>query len=302
MRAIWLTDIFDSALLSSSGKSSPKNSSPIGSALRAMGWDKSDHTTIAYLAHHGEQNLFLAYDVPKAERFSKYPEKLLKKHATKLDTRSLKTKLHIITEESPSLKSGVERVIDFAKKDRADLVALQTHSRTGFKRFLLGSFAETMMLLSPVSLVILNPDSSINPQTKRILFATDLDKSADEGVKKAAQFARHAGASLRLLHIALPSYSAKFKGQDPEVTKYRKHVDRRIQELVDLAETVGVDCDAVIRDDILPKTDLILKEAKASQADVVAVHSKSGPLRRLILGSVARQVVRAAKVPVLVVR
>jgi nucleotide-binding universal stress UspA family protein len=63
-----------------------------------------------------------------------------------------------------------------------------------------------------------------------------------------------------------------------------------------------VDCDAVIRDDILPKTDLILKEAKASQADVVAVHSKSGPLRRLILGSVARQVVRAAKVPVLVVR
>jgi nucleotide-binding universal stress UspA family protein len=296
MRAIWLTDIFDSAALTSS------KSSLLGIALRAMGLSKADHTTIAYLAHHGEQNLYLAYDIPKSERFSKYPEKLLKKHATKLDTRSLRTTLKVITEESPSLKSGVERVLDFAKKDRADLIALQTHSRTGFKRFLLGSFAETMILLSPVSLLILNPDASISTKVKRIIFATDLDKSADQGVARAAQFAKHAGASLRLLHIALPSYSSKFKGQDPEVSKYRKHVDRRIEELVELAETQGVECDAVIRDDILSKTDLILKEAKSSKAEVVAVHSKSGPLRRLILGSVARHLVRAAKVPVLVIR
>ncbi len=297
MRAIWLTDIFDSALLSS-----PKTSSLPGVALRALGWSKADHTTLAYLAHHGEQHLYLAYDIPKNERFSKYPEKLLKKHATKLDTRSLRIKPHLITEESPSLKSGVEKVLAFAKKDRADLIALQTHSRTGFKRLLLGSFAETMMLLSPISLLILNPDANVSRQTKRILFATDLDKSADIGIIKAAQFARHAGATLRLLHIALPSYSTKFKGQDPEVSKYRKHVDRRIQELVDLAESKGVECDAVIRDDVIPKTDLILKEAKASKAELVAVHSKSGPLRRLILGSVARHVVRAAKIPVLVIR
>lgn len=297
MRAVWLTDIFDPALRSSS-----KAASLPGVALRSMGWTKSDQTTIAYLAHHSEQNLYLAYDVPKSERFTKYPEKLLKKHVQKLDTRSLRTKTHLITEESTSLKSGVERVIAFAKKEKTDLIALQTHSRTGFKRFLLGSFAETMMLLSPVSLLILNPDARVGSQVKRILLATDLEKSADQSVKQAARFALHAGASLRLLHIALPAYSTRFKGQDEDIPKYRKHVDRRIQELVAIAESEGVDCSAVIRDDLLPKTDVILKEAKSSSSDIIAVQSKSGPVRRLLLGSVARHVVRAAQTPVLVIR
>ncbi|MDZ4084792.1 MAG: universal stress protein, partial [Bdellovibrionales bacterium] len=61
-------------------------------------------------------------------------------------------------------------------------------------------------------------------------------------------------------------------------------------------------CEAVIRDELISNTDLILKEAKASKADVLAVQSKAGLLRRMLLGSVARHVVRAAKIPVLVIR
>ena len=297
MRALWLTDIFDPAL-----RTSPRSGSLPGQALRLLGWNKSDVTTITYLAHQGEQNLYLAYDIPKNERFSKYPEKLLKKHAMKIDTRSLKVKLQLITEASTSMTAGAERVIRFAKKDGADLIALQTHSRTGFKRLVLGSFAETMMLLSPISLLILNPDSAVNKNAKRILYATDIEKSAEVGVKKAARFAKKAGATLRLLHMVLPAYSATFEGQDADVLKYRKHVDERIQELVAAAEAEGASCEAVIRDELISNTDLILKEAKASKADVLAVQSKAGLLRRMLLGSVARHVVRAAKIPVLVIR
>lgn len=297
MRALWLTDIFDPA-----ARSSPRSASLPGQALRLLGWTKADVTTITYLAHQGEQNLNLAFDIPKNERFSKYPEKLLKKHATKLDTRSLKVKLQLITEASTSMTAGAERVIRFAKKDGADLIALQTHSRTGFKRLVLGSFAETMMLLSPISLLIINPDSAVNKNAKRILYATDIEKSAEVGVKKAARFAKKAEATLRLLHMVLPAYSATFEGQDADVMKYRKQVDDRIQELVAAAEAEGASCEAVIRDELISNTDLILKEAKASKADVLAVQSKAGLLRRMLLGSVARHVVRAAKIPVLVIR
>jgi nucleotide-binding universal stress UspA family protein len=297
MRALWLTDIFDPAL-----RSSPRSASLTGQALRLLGWTKSDVTTITYLAHQGEQNLFLAYDIPKDERFTQYPEKLLKKHASKLDTRSLKVKLQVITEGSTSMSAGAEGVIRFAKKDDADLIALQTHSHKGFKRLVLGSFAETMMLLSPISLLILNPDSKVSKKAKRILYATDIEKSADAGVKKAALIAKKAGATLRLLHMVLPAYSATFEGQDADVLKYRKQVDDRIQELVAVAEAEGATCEAVIRDELISNTDLILKEAKASKADILAVQSKAGLLRRVLLGSVARNVVRAAKIPVLVIR
>jgi nucleotide-binding universal stress UspA family protein len=297
MRAVWLTDIFDPAL-----RSSPRSASLPGEALRLLGWNKSDLTRITYLAHQAEQNLFLAYDIPKDERFTKYPEKLLKKHAAKLDTRSLKVNLQVITEVSTSMSAGVKRVINFAKKDGTDLIALQTHSRTGFKRFVLGSFAETMILLSPISLLVLNPDAKVGKNAKRILFATDAEKSAEIGVKKAAQFARKAGATLRLMHMVLPAYSAKFDGQDSDVLKYRKKVDERMLELVAVAKAEGVSCEAVICDDLISSADLILKEAKASKADIVAVQSKAGLIRSILLGSVARHVVRAAKLPVHVIR
>jgi len=297
MRALWLTDIFDPAL-----RSLPRSASLPGQALRLLGLNKSDITTVTYLAHQGEQNLFLAYDIPKDERFSKYPEKLLKKHASKLDTRSLKVKLQVITEGSTSMTAGAQKVIGFAKKDGVDLIAILTHSHKGFKRLVLGSFAETMMLLSPISLLILNPDSKVSKKAKRILYATDIEKSAEVGVKKAALIAKKAGATLRLLHMVLPAYSATFEGQDADVLKYRKQVDGRIQELVAVAEAEGASCEAVIRDELISNTDLILKEAKASKADILAVQSKAGLLRRVLLGSVARNVVRAAKIPVLVIR
>jgi nucleotide-binding universal stress UspA family protein len=297
MRAIWLTDIFDPAL-----RSSTKAASLPGVALRSMGWSKADETIITYLALHSEPNLYLAYDVPKKDRFSKYPETLLKKHVLRLDTRSLKVRSKLITEDSHSLRSGVEEVIAFVKRQKVDLVTLQTHSRKGFERFLVGSFAETMMLMSPISLLLLNPDVRVSKRVKQILLAVDIDKSAEVSVKHATKLARYAGATLRLLHIARPSYSANFHGQDKDVFSYRKNIDRRIQDLVAIAEAGGVDCTAIIRDDLSPTTDVILDEAKSSKADVIAVHAKSGPLRRLILGSVARHVVRAANVPVLVLR
>lgn len=51
----------------------------------------------------------------------------------------------VISHESPA-----KGVVEYAKANGADLIALSSHGRTGFRRFALGSVAENVLRHSPI--------------------------------------------------------------------------------------------------------------------------------------------------------
>src|SRR5262249_39669163 len=80
----------------------------------------------------------------------------------------------VLISDSLSRRAAVEKLLEYAEKSQASLIAVGTHARKGVMRFLLGSFAETLILHSKTPLLIVNPKCKPMPAIKEILFATDI--------------------------------------------------------------------------------------------------------------------------------
>jgi nucleotide-binding universal stress UspA family protein len=136
---------------------------------------------------------------------------------------------------------------------------------------------------------------------KRILVPLDRSDVAEAIVPLVVDLARGAGATVRLLHVApVPENLVSKEGRliayaDQEMERLEVE---GLDHLKEVAARLGLPAECVVRfgDDV----DEILLEAEAYGADLVAVTTagKSG-LKRLVMGSVAEQVFRRSRAPVL---
>ncbi|HUG92114.1 MAG TPA: universal stress protein [Planctomycetaceae bacterium] len=134
---------------------------------------------------------------------------------------------------------------------------------------------------------------------KKILFATDFSTASDAALEYAASLAREAGALLLIFHV----------GEPPELyggPRYYGVVSPTDEELARMLEAMvpadkRLQCDRRLVRGI--PADEIIRLAKAEHADLIVLgtHGRTG-LRRILMGSVAEEVVRKSPVPVLTLR
>ncbi len=147
--------------------------------------------------------------------------------------------------------------------------------------------------------------SAVNLVPKKILVSTDFSEASDYAVKYAVGLAKQLGASLVLLHayeiplLTLPGSAAALA---PEI----------VQKIVTASEDALRERAAGLRDSGVP-IETMLKTGDARQtivavasfihADLIVMgtHGRTG-LSRVLIGSVAENVVRTATVPVLTVK
>jgi len=141
--------------------------------------------------------------------------------------------------------------------------------------------------------------------TKRILLALDRSPRADAVATIAAETARGAHATVRLLHVA-PEPSAVHDGQGRVVVYADQESESLSSQGLDYlreleAHFAGVPVESVVR--FGDPVGLILDEALAFGADLIVVGTagRSG-IGRVLLGSVAERVFARAPVPVMLVR
>jgi nucleotide-binding universal stress UspA family protein len=145
---------------------------------------------------------------------------------------------------------------------------------------------------------------------KRIMVGVDASPASVEALKRAAEEARHRGASLEVVYVFAPPEQVTAwpvppdKGSDkaPSVEDARKEAYERLGEWleeldVDLSD---IEVSWTTIPDHRPARALVERSA---DADLVVVGSRGrGGFAGLKLGSVSEQVTRHAKAPVLVVR
>jgi universal stress protein E len=143
---------------------------------------------------------------------------------------------------------------------------------------------------------------------KRILCATDLSEASDEAIRQADELARSAGAALALCHVvpdvqsihplfpqrhlaeATAAPALERMAHDALLERARTLVGRTPQEIETFVE-LGIGYAE------------ILARAEAWKADLLVVASRGRTgLARVLLGSVAGQLVRYAHCPVLIAR
>jgi nucleotide-binding universal stress UspA family protein len=203
---------------------------------------------------------------------------------------------------------AADAILERARARGADLIVMTTHGRGPVGRFFLGSVADELVRRAQAPLLLMRPtEASPNlarePEVREILVALDGSPLAEGVLDAAFNLGRALGARCTLLRVLesgspqrlvlpgderdepgagvalayLGGLAARSRGRAPEVRTRVVIAPHAAAAILHQAQILG--------------SDLI----------ALATHGRGG-LRRLLLGSVADAVLRAAPVPVVVCR
>jgi nucleotide-binding universal stress UspA family protein len=260
-----------------------------------------------------------------------WPAELIKPLRAKLSSISDRTVVPLIKRLRPgdeslaptlliqpvaSVRQAVRTIVDYAKKEKAELIAVNTHGKHGLKKFFIGSFSETLIAYSPVPVLTLNPNTKAPKKITTILFPADLSREVHEAFLKTVTLAKNFDAKIILYHAyqdptQYAAYTEWDLGIDPvliqkiwadtEVAKRREGDAWAAQ-----AKRHGVRCEFVFQkqSEKQPKNpaDAILAAAKKHRPNLIAVATTMTPFGQAVLGGTVKSVIAKSAQPVLVLR
>jgi nucleotide-binding universal stress UspA family protein len=196
-----------------------------------------------------------------------------------------------------------EAILQVAKDERASLIAMTTHGRSGVPRWVLGSVAEKVLRGAEVPVLLLKFSAFGQPirerEIRRILFPVDGSSLAQEAVKPLVELARPFGAEVTAVHVEAPPELTGGFGTPP--TGPPPATAESLAPVAALLEAAGVRVKtSMLKGD---PASVILNVAGSGGVDLVVMtsHGRSG-VSRMAFGSVTEKVLRGLGVPLLVVR
>lgn len=204
---------------------------------------------------------------------------------------------------------------EHAARTKPDLIIMSTHGRGPMSRAWLGSVADHVTRHVGMPVLLVRPEEGAEVgladvhRFRRILVPLDGSDRAEASLEWATRIARATGAALSLIRIVAPPLPLSspylphviaeteqaLEAGRREATAYLESIAGRLEkDGLDVPTEVGVGVSAAPG---------ILRHAEQERVDLIVIttHARGG-LQRLVLGSVADKIVRAAHVPVLVTR
>lgn len=197
-----------------------------------------------------------------------------------------------------------------AERTGVQLVMMTTHGRSDLSRFWLGSVTEHLIHHAPEPILLVQPGASAPDlaaplEFRRILVPLDGSQPAEQTLERTIAFGRRWNAAYALIQAidlqfeeAIATLAPVPMSQsevDTEAAQSRVYLEQIAQPL----RTQGLE----VTTEVLlgtPLANVILNYAAEQHMDLIAIktHGRSG-FTRLVLGSIADKVLRAAPVPVL---
>lgn len=227
-----------------------------------------------------------------------------------------KCHVHIILQRTSSnTHDSVDLLIRYAEERGADLLLVTTHGRSGVKRAVLGSFAETLLLRSSVPVMTVGPQmaqSFRNPLAiKSLLFPTDFQLDAKSYFRRAVALALQLQSKITLFHsVPHPIEPMVQSGVNllgaswfPLYGYFGEQVERqteRAQAWARWAMRQGVEADYVIHAEGGSIPEVVCSLAQDRDISMILMVEKTGPVASALIGSITRQVVRHSPCPVFI--
>jgi nucleotide-binding universal stress UspA family protein len=199
---------------------------------------------------------------------------------------------------------AAERLVERIERGRPDLVVVGTRGIGRLGRVLLGSVSSAIVDHSPVPVLVARSE-----RLGRIVLATDGSDVADTAISTVVATPVLAGARVRVVSVASGGGAhatpeelagapdgAVAGSADPDLDEHTEMARRAVERLA----AVGLDAQPIV---LSGQPGPAIRElARAWQADVIALgtHGRTG-ISRLVLGSVARDVLLHAGCSVLIV-
>jgi nucleotide-binding universal stress UspA family protein len=203
-----------------------------------------------------------------------------------------------------------EEILAYAESHGVDLIVMGTHGRRGLDRIIGGSVTERVARDAGVSVVVVHdprPDAFVSPpRLSKIVCAVDLGESSDDTLETAAMLARVAGTRLTVLHAIESgrweaSWSVARGEEDAHVRGLSERGYRRLGELLARHRHSGVALEPAVV--VGHPRQAILEAVARERADLLVIGAhRMSRMNRVLFGSTAEHVLRAARGPVLIAR
>lgn len=213
----------------------------------------------------------------------------------------------ILVQNSQSMRTAVHHLIDHAKERDADLIFVGTGGKKGVSQFLLGSFAETLILASDIPIMVTNPTVDHAKPIKNILFPSSLTAKSQESFGAVVGLAKQLAASITIFHKIEYVSQATIAHFSPDNSyeQFLKEDAKGRQQSLDLmvesAAKLGVKATTILCEAFEGVTDSIGAHMKKNPPDLLALASSVGPGVGTLLGIHTRHLVRSAVCPTWVI-
>jgi nucleotide-binding universal stress UspA family protein len=205
---------------------------------------------------------------------------------------------------SVSVEEGDPSATILEHSEKADMVAMATHGRTGMDRWIRGSVAERVLRYAEVPVFLANP-AGIFPEGQaegqgfsRVVVPLDGSNVASRILPLVVPFAKQ--AEIQLLGVSTPS-SLPNAVPETAARKAKEHAERTLGKAAEKLKAKGLN--VVIQGRYGEPAEQILEAVNPNGSDLIAMssHGRTG-LARWRFGSVAEKVLRQCTCPVLVRR
>ena len=232
---------------------------------------------------------------------------LLERASTEVGLRVATTTGREASSVSVLVDDGVPyaRVVQLAEEHHIDLLVVGSHGYTGLRQALLGSVADKIVRYAHCAVLVARP----SPKTGNVVAASDFSDPALPALGAGADEAKRRGGKLTMMHclegetaIVDPMGGIMGVGvatRAPEITSQLKKMAR--DKLHEALKHFDAEGESLVVEGNAARA--IVHAAESHQAELVCIgtHGRTG-LKRLLLGSTAEVVVKAAPCSVLVVR
>jgi len=198
------------------------------------------------------------------------------------------------------LEEGVvhEAIIEAAEARCCDLIIMGRRGLSRLERAFMGSVTAQVIRHSTIDVLVMPRNTSLG--WKNILLATDGSEFSSSATERAVEIAQEHGGNLGVVSVV--DVSDNFYNEMPgTLERMEFHAKDNVALVKDKAKTLNIKIKPYIREGEPHKE--IVKLAREINADVICMgsHGRTG-LERILMGSVAEQVLHNAPCPVLIVK
>jgi nucleotide-binding universal stress UspA family protein len=210
--------------------------------------------------------------------------------------------------------AAAEAIVDYAGQTDICQIVMVTHGYTGLKRWTHGSVAERVLQAAgvPVLLIRAGEEDVARglPQPtlcQRILVPLDGSELAEQVLPVVGPLARVLEAEMTLLQVTSYYVSVSFSSEwyPPVVQSTFEMVEQQAKAYLERTagglQAQGIEASTATETGVVAQS--IIEYAEGNRIDLIAMctHGRTG-LARWALGSIADRVLRAAGIPILLVR
>lgn len=236
-------------------------------------------------------------------------EQSVKKELKKLHMKGLAPPT-VEVHASASRRELVDSLIRYAKVQHASMIAVNTKRYLSKASSRMGGFAEALVQKSNVPVLAVSPNAKINGKLNEILFPTDYTIKSRKAFRKTLLLAKSLNAKVHILFVdnglqaPFPDFGLDLPASWSIAAdmERRSLSERQAPKWIAEGKKLGVRCEAhteVTQDSV---ANAIARFSQKKHCDLISLASYRGEKTPSMIGGTVRDVLRAAKTPVLELR